>query len=161
MKKTRNHESGRSMIEIVGVLAITGLLTAGAFVLINSGMASQKRNRAADEINALVTGVRSLAVEAEDFSNLPSVRASDDTNSEGAKLARLILKTDGTTPFGSDSFYVIGKSSADGDGLYVYIIGFDNVSDCEAMALRSYAGNSKLLCHATSAPYYLKMLYKK
>ena len=36
-------ESGRSMIEMVGVLAIMGMLTAGAFVLISLGINRQKQ----------------------------------------------------------------------------------------------------------------------
>lgn len=61
VKKTnKKHESGRSMIEMVGVLAVMGLITAGAFVLISSAMSSQRISRVDDDVSALVQGVRML-----------------------------------------------------------------------------------------------------
>ena len=57
-KQNKKHESGRSMIEMVGVLAVMGLITAAAFVLITSAMRSQKLSRADDDISALAAGVR-------------------------------------------------------------------------------------------------------
>ena len=60
MKK--KYESGRSMVEMVGVLAVMGLITAGAFVLMRSGMATQKRNRAVDDVATIVAGMQSVNV---------------------------------------------------------------------------------------------------
>ncbi len=99
-------EAGRSMIEMVGVLAITGLLTAGAFVLIQSGMSSQKRKRATDEVNMLAQSVRALTAEGENFNNLPAA-SENALNGRGNTLAKALLKSGGTTPFGDDTYYVI------------------------------------------------------
>ena len=63
-------ESGRSMIEMVGVLAIMGIITAGAFVLISTAISTQKRSRVTDDVAAIVSGVRSLLGEYDDFSNI-------------------------------------------------------------------------------------------
>ena len=112
MKKTRKNESGRSMIEIVGVLAVTGLLTAGAFVLITSGMSSQKRRRATDEANTIAQAVRALAADGEDFGNLPGPSATG-VNQDGHKLAKALLKTSGVTPFGDNSYYMVTQADAD------------------------------------------------
>jgi type II secretory pathway pseudopilin PulG len=69
MKKTnKKQQSGRSMIEMVGVLAVMGLITAGAFVLISSASSSSKRNRAVDDIMEIAAGVRSVYAEHDDFS---------------------------------------------------------------------------------------------
>ena len=54
-KQSKKPESGRSMIEMVGVLAVMGLISAGAFVLLRSGMSSQKRNRIQDEIGNIAS----------------------------------------------------------------------------------------------------------
>ena len=67
-KQIKKQHSGRSMIEMVGVLAVMGLITAGAFVLISSASASSKRNRATDDIMEIAAGVRSVYVEHNDFS---------------------------------------------------------------------------------------------
>ena len=63
-------ESGRSMIEMVVVLAIMGMLTATAFALISLGISRQKQSRVTDDVVTIVSGVRSLLVDYDDFSNI-------------------------------------------------------------------------------------------
>ena len=43
-------ESGRSMIEMLGVLAIMGLITVGAIGMIATAMRTQKRSAINDEV---------------------------------------------------------------------------------------------------------------
>lgn len=63
-------ESGRSMIEMLGVLAIMGVITVGAIAMISVAMNSQKRNAVNDEVFQIVSGVRQLLGEYDDFSNI-------------------------------------------------------------------------------------------
>ncbi|MBR5575329.1 MAG: type II secretion system protein [Alphaproteobacteria bacterium] len=63
-------ESGRSMIEMLGVLAIMGVLTVGAIEMIQMAMNTQKRNTVNEEVLQIVTQVRNLHSEYDDFSNL-------------------------------------------------------------------------------------------
>ena len=63
-------ESGRSMIEMIGVLAIMAIITAAAFALISTAFSTQKRGRVTDDVVNIVTGVRSLLGEYDDFSNI-------------------------------------------------------------------------------------------
>ncbi len=63
-------ESGRSMIEMIGVLAIMAIITAGAFALISTAFNTQKRSRVTDDVTNIVSGVRSLLGEYDDFSNI-------------------------------------------------------------------------------------------
>lgn len=63
-------ESGRSMIEMLGVLAIMGVITVGAITMISAAMRSQKRTTVNDEVAQIVTGVRQLLGEYDDFSNI-------------------------------------------------------------------------------------------
>ena len=63
-------ESGRSMIEMVGVLAIMGMLTATAFALVSLGINRQKQARVADDVVTIVSGVRSLLGDYDDFSHI-------------------------------------------------------------------------------------------
>ena len=117
-KKKQNHElSGRSMIEIVGVLAVMGLITAGAFVLIQSGMASQKRNRASDEFANIVANVRALFAESEDVNSLPT------SVTEGTQLLSA-LHISSTTPFGGNTTYSVVKGTSEhGSGDYSFDAG--------------------------------------
>ena len=64
------YESGRSMIEMLGVLAIMGVITVGAIGMISTAMRTQKRNAVNEEVLQLVTGVRQLLGEYDDFSNI-------------------------------------------------------------------------------------------
>ncbi|MCQ2574661.1 MAG: hypothetical protein MJ156_00970 [Alphaproteobacteria bacterium] len=63
-------ESGRSMIEMLGVLAIMGVITVGAVAMISTAMRTQKRSTVTDDVLSIVTGVRSLLGEYDDFSNI-------------------------------------------------------------------------------------------
>ncbi|MDR2413199.1 MAG: hypothetical protein LBD50_03235 [Rickettsiales bacterium] len=63
-------QSGRSMIEMLGVLAIMGIITVGAVTMISAAMRSQKRTTVNDEVAQIVTGVRQLLGEYDDFSNI-------------------------------------------------------------------------------------------
>ena len=63
-------ESGRSMIEMLGVLTITGVLTVGAVGMISTAMRTQKRNAVNDEVIQMTTQVRTLLGEYDDFSHI-------------------------------------------------------------------------------------------
>lgn len=63
-------ESGRSMIEMMGVLAIMGVITVGAIAAISSAMNMQKRNTVNDEVLQMVTQVRQMFTEYDDYSNI-------------------------------------------------------------------------------------------
>ncbi len=70
LKITRQPESGRSMLEIIGVLAIMAIMSAGAFVMIRNAMATQRRNTVMDDFSKIVTGVRTLFADHDDLSEL-------------------------------------------------------------------------------------------
>jgi type II secretory pathway pseudopilin PulG len=134
MNKTGEYESGRSMVEMVGVLAVMGLITAGAFVLMRSGMATQKRNRAQDEIANIVSTVRTLSAGGEDFSNLATDGASDDAGS--ALLANLRIST--ATPFGGTSAYTVRYASGTPTQFSVKITNLAR-QDCNALKASAWA----------------------
>lgn len=63
-------ESGRSMVEMMGVLAIMGVITVVAIAGINSAMNMQKHQTVNDEVLQMVTQVRSIFSEYDDYSNI-------------------------------------------------------------------------------------------
>ena len=65
-----NQESGRSMIEMLGVLAIMGVITVGAIGMISTAMRTQKLTTVNDQVVQMVTMVRNLHAEYDDFSNM-------------------------------------------------------------------------------------------
>ena len=134
MKHTKKHESGRSMIEMVCVLAVMGLLTAGAFVLIQSGMSSQKRSRAADEISAIVA----------EMANIDLKKLEKSMENGVATPAELGLPT--TTPFGSKTQYSLYTT----DALLKnnqFNVAITNLGDsCSAMAKRAWSNDGQAAC---------------
>ncbi len=63
-------ESGRSMVEMMGVLAIMGVITVAAIAAISSAMNMQKHNEVNDEVLQMVTQVRQTFTEYDDYSNI-------------------------------------------------------------------------------------------
>ena len=134
MKQTKKIESGRSMVEMVGVLAVMGLITAGAFVLMRSGMATQKRNRAQDEVANIVSTIRTLSAGSDTFANLATDGASDDAGK--TLLGNLRIST--TTPFGGTSYYTIRYASGTPNRFTVKLMGLE-ASDCNALKASAWS----------------------
>lgn len=65
-----NQESGRSMIEMLGVLAIMGVITVGAVGMVSTAMRTQKRSVVNDDVIQIVSGVRQLLGEFDDYSHI-------------------------------------------------------------------------------------------
>lgn len=63
-------EYGRSMIEMLGVLAIMGVITVGAIGMISTAMRTQKHTAVNDDVIQMVTGVRQLLGEYDDYSHI-------------------------------------------------------------------------------------------
>ena len=57
---TKETESGRTMLEMLGVLAIMGIITYGAIAGINYGMSSYKINQTYSEVQDIIQGVEDL-----------------------------------------------------------------------------------------------------
>jgi len=91
----KNQQSGRSMIEMLGVLAIMGVITVGAITMISAAMRSQKRTALQDEVAQLVTGVRTILGEYDDFSHLDNSTifaaiGMSDKNPYGGKYSLMV-----------------------------------------------------------------------
>lgn len=139
-KQTKKQESGRSMIEMVGVLAVMGLITAGAFVLITSAMSSQKMSRVDDDVSAIVAGTRLLYNGQQNFNGL--------TNE-----ATGLLGFSGSNPYGG-SYYlgtVDTAATTEADArFHVYVTGLTQ-SQCNALKNRAWPGGSKTVAAGTGA----------
>lgn len=126
--KKMKQESGRSMIEMLGVLAIMGVITVGATLLISRTMNIQKRNTVNEEVVQIVTGVRQLLGEYDDFSNINNSTifgaiGMSDKNPYGGKYElavdsanyrQFVVSISGLTQ--SDCEYFVTKAWADSVG---------------------------------------------
>lgn len=74
MRMCNTHESGRSMIEMLGVLAIIGVLSVGGIAGYSQAMAKFKVTKVTDQVQTTVTNVRTL------FSTQKNYKAIDTMN---------------------------------------------------------------------------------
>jgi hypothetical protein len=116
-------ESGRSMIEMIGVLAIMAIITAGAFALISTAFHTQKRARVTDDVANIVTGVRSLLGEYDDFSNI------DNSTIFGA------IAVSNKNPYGGT--YELAVDASNPRRFVVSINGLSK-SDCESLKIKAW-----------------------
>ena len=116
-------ESGRSMIEMVGVLAIMGMLTATAFALISLGMNRQKQARVTDDVVSIVSGVRGLLGEYDSFENI------DNSTIFAA------MSVSNKNPYGGTYELSVDKSNI---RQFIVRINGLNKSDCEALVTKAW-----------------------
>jgi type II secretory pathway pseudopilin PulG len=118
------NENGRSMVEMLGVLAIIGVLSAGGLAGYSKAMFKHKLNSTMDQITMLVTNIRTMygtqgnysgfsAASAVDLGIVPAVMIASDTGTGNDRAVSL------TNPFKGDvTFALIDATtgnSASGD----------------------------------------------
>lgn len=76
MKKLYDSEqSGRSMVEMLGVLAIIGVLSVGGIAGYSKAMAKYKTNQTLDQLSMLITNIRTLYATQSSFAGLDNANA--------------------------------------------------------------------------------------
>lgn len=164
-KQIQQHESGRSMIEMVGVLAIMGLITAAAFALIQSAMTSQRVSKVSDEIDVLASHARALAVECGNFASLPDIEditLGTTKEPKAVTLPRRILgKKTSEKIFETGDYYLYKDSNS--DKKFVIKISPISTDDCEMMKYRAYGDGATADCTVDeeSAITSLEITYTK
>ena len=122
-------QSGRSMIEMLGVLAIIGVLSVGGIAGYSKAMTKFKINKTADQVSQIVTNIRTLYAQQTSYSGLNNATAI----SMGVIPDE--LGTNATTGLLTNTFG--GQVFVDGYGRYHHgVIGFH----------LSYQGLSKEAC---------------
>ena len=60
LRESQTDESGRTMLEMLGVISIIGIITYGAIAGINYGMTTYKINQTFNDVQDIVQGVQDL-----------------------------------------------------------------------------------------------------
>ncbi len=92
-------EKGRSMIEMIGVLAIIGVLSVGAIVGYSRAMTRYRINRAIDETSRLVNAIRTMYLTQRNFAGIE--QGNGQMNPE---IAKKIQSSIGFNPTGANVF---------------------------------------------------------
>ena len=116
-------ESGRSMIEMIGVLAIMMALTATAIATYNYAMNMQKRSAVNENVSNMVVGVRELLKGYDDFTNI------DNSTIFAA------MSMSNKNPYGGT--YELAVNPTDTHQFIVRINGLSK-SDCEALITKAW-----------------------
>ncbi len=75
MNNYKKLESGRSMIEMLGVLAIIGVLSVGGIAGYSKAMNKFKTNKVADNVSMLVANIKTLYAQQNTYTGLSNVTA--------------------------------------------------------------------------------------
>lgn len=71
----KNNENGRSMVEMLGVLAIIGVLSAGGLAGYSKAMFKHKLNTTMEQVTMLVTNIRTAYGQQKTYTNLTNTKA--------------------------------------------------------------------------------------
>lgn len=151
-----NQESGRSMIEMLGVLAIMGVITVGAIGMISTAMRTQKLTAVNDQVVQMVTMVRNIHGEYDDFSNM------NGTTIFGA------IGMSNENPYGGK--YELGVNPSNPRQFVVTINGLGQ-SECEALVTKAWSdsveyqasngknGGATGSCNGANGTNYVQITY--
>ena len=115
----KTNEFGRSMIEMLGVLAIIGVLSVGGIAGCSKAMTKYKTNKVKDQISTIVANIRTLYTQQISYSGLNNKTAiqmdviPDEMIVENGE-GRLVNAFNGTVFIGSGSIG-IGVSGVEND----------------------------------------------
>ena len=146
-------ESGRSMIEMLGVLAIIGVLSVGGIAGYSKAMLKYKTNKAVDEITQLASNIRIAFSNARDYTDL------GDGTGNGGKIidaynilpGEMYENKDGNggntyqTPWGTPVHFSVSRRTQNDSGHNrAFQITFENIpsSACAELALADWGGKA-------------------
>ena len=92
MNNYKKLESGRSMIEMLGVLAIIGVLSVGGIAGYSKAMNKFKTNKVADQVSMLVANIKTMYAQQNTYEGL----SNETAISLGVVPDELVVKTKGT-----------------------------------------------------------------
>lgn len=131
----RNNEQGRSMIEMLGVLAIVGVLSVGGIAGYSKAMGKFKTNKLIDQINMVTTNVRTLYATQPNYHGLTTALARD-VNLIPSEMY-VAGESRVNNAFGGSLRLVASKANADDNdnGEKAYIISVDNIPSTACVSI--------------------------
>lgn len=131
------NESGRSMVEMLGVLAIIGVLSVGGIAGYSKAMNKYKINKTTDQVSMLVANIRTMFTSQGNYDGLEASTAV----SYGLVPNDMIKKTDAgafsslTNAFAGEVTIVTDKARASGADAEAFVIEYSGMTEeaCVAM----------------------------
>jgi len=139
----RINEQGRSMIEMLGVLAIVGVLSVGGIAGYSKAMNKFKTNKLIDQINMLSTNIRTLYSSQRNYANLNNALAIqtgivpsemyDPSSSTSTTI---------TNAFGGLVQIQSAAIASDNDGSYIIAVAGVPSASCISVLTTDWGGDS-------------------
>lgn len=138
----RNNEQGRSMIEMLGVLAIVGVLSVGGIAGYSKAMSKFKTNKLMDQINMITTNVRTLYASQRSYDGLDSTLAKK-VNLIPSEMYSDVSTSEITNAFGGKLTIEVNDGYVAGDNK-AFTIEIDNIPStaCIAMVTNDWGSES-------------------
>ena len=145
----RNNEQGRSMIEMLGVLAIVGVLSVGGIAGYSKAMNKFKTNKMGDQLQMISTNIRTLFSSQRTYTGLNNgmaIRAGlipGEMYAQASKASAYSSKYKITNAFGGDvTIEPTLQASADDD--MAFLVTFEGIPQnaCVSIATTDWGGDS-------------------
>lgn len=144
----RVNEQGRSMIEMLGVLAIVGVLSVGGIAGYSKAMNKFKTNKVGDQIQMISTNIRTLFSSQRTYEGLTNGMALQaglipgemyDADSGNSYSSSYLI----TNAFGGKTFIAVADQSSTGDNM-AFTIAVDQIpqSACVSIATTDWGGDA-------------------
>lgn len=134
-------QSGRSMIEMLGVLAIIGVLSVGGIAGYSKAMNKFKTNKIADNVSMLVANIKTLYAQQNTYDGLNNETAV----SMGVVPDELVQKTYGTTDADKNTVKSVKLMNAFNGAVDIHVSGSTDAKDKKAFVL-AFSGISREAC---------------
>lgn len=112
----KSEQNGRSMIEMLGVLAIIGVLSVGGISGYSKAMAKFKVNKTLDQVSMLITNIRTMYGNSIDYTGLDEAQVINLDLAPQDMLKKTgtgdAAKTDLKNPFNGDVTVTAGTNNA-------------------------------------------------
>lgn len=146
----RVNEQGRSMIEMLGVLAIVGVLSVGGIAGYSKAMAKFKTNKVIDQINTISTNIRTLYSSQRNYAGLnngtaikmaliPSEMYQPDSNNNYASSEAVTNAFGGNTKVEA---IVQGTAQAGAENAYMIAVDALPKTACVSIVTTDWGGDS-------------------
>ena len=134
----KNNELGRSMIEMLGVLAIVGVLSVGGVAGYSKAMTKFKLNKTIEQISTIIANVENL------FAHQRNYRGLDLDVAVNAKIIPDEMITDDgvVNSFGGSVSIFASKTDDDENGAYVVAFSGIPASECAFFGLNNFVGEN-------------------
>ncbi|MBQ8785154.1 MAG: hypothetical protein IJZ59_03820 [Alphaproteobacteria bacterium] len=140
MKKFRSEQSGRSMVEMLGVLAIIGVLSVGGIAGYSKAMAKFKLSKAMDQVSNVVTNVRTLYSGQPNYSGLDTPIAIQ-MGAVGAEMLNGAKTTSASVAYNAFNGKVFVKAGTSGQSFFVTFTGLGKEA-CVALSTADWGSGS-------------------